>query len=68
MPLKARREPSGAEDIGTALFPGMPMVGSTLGLVAGGTVNHLLSEAGMKQRMTRGLELTNPNTLMHPLP
>ena len=54
--------------LGTALFPGMPLVGSTLGLMAGGTVNHLLSEAGMRQRMTRGLELTNPNTLMYPLP
>ena len=54
--------------LGTVLFPGMPIVGSTLGLMAGGTVNHLLSEAGMRQRMTRGLELTNPNTLMHPLP
>ena len=67
MAIKSAAPAIGA-GLGTALFPGMPMVGSTLGLMAGGTVNHLLSEAGMKQRMTRGLELTNPNTLMHPLP
>ena len=54
--------------LGTALFPTMPMVGSTMGLTAGAAMNHLLSERALRQRFTRGLELTNPNTLMHPLP
>jgi hypothetical protein len=60
--------PAVGAGIGLAMFPGMPSVGSTIGIGAGAMVNHLLSERGMRQRMTRGLELTNPNRLMHPLP
>ena len=53
--------------LGSTLIP-IPGVGPAIGLTAGAVVNHLFSERGLRQRFTRGLELTNPNTLMHPLP
>lgn len=51
--------------LGQALIP-IPGVGPAIGIAAGATVNHLLSERAMGQRLARGLELTNPNTLMQP--
>ena len=50
--------------IGQALIP-IPGVGPAIGIAAGATVNHLLSERAMGQRLVRGLELTNPNRLMN---
>jgi hypothetical protein len=51
--------------LGAALIP-IPGVGPAIGLAAGATVNHLLSERAMGQRLARGLELTNPNKLIRP--
>ncbi len=54
--------------LGAALFPSMPVVGSTLGLLGGTAVNHLLSERGMQQRFARGLGMLNVNQLMQQPP
>lgn len=55
--------PAAGAGIGAMLLPGLPMVGSSLGLVAGTAVNHLLSERALAQRLARGQQLMNPNTL-----
>ena len=52
--------------LGAALIP-IPGVGPAIGLAAGATVNHLLSERAMGQRLARGLELTNPNKMQRAL-
>jgi hypothetical protein len=50
--------------LGAAFIP-IPGVGPALGLGAGAAVNHFFSERAMAQRVARGLELTNPNRLLH---
>ena len=54
--------------LGAALFPSMPVVGSTLGLLGGTAVNHLLSERGMGQRLRAGAGMLNVNHSMQPPP
>jgi hypothetical protein len=51
--------------LGTALIP-IPGVGPVAGIAAGATLNHFLSARAMGQRLTRGLELTNPNKMLRP--
>jgi hypothetical protein len=49
--------------LGASLIP-IPGVGPAVGIAAGATLNHLLSERAAGQRLARGLELTNPNKLL----
>jgi hypothetical protein len=59
--------PAMGATLGQLLIP-IPGVGPVAGIAAGATLNHFLSSRALTQRMTRGMELTNPNRLMHPLP
>lgn len=51
--------PAAAATLGHMMVP-IPMAGEFAGLTAGLAVNSLLSARGMRQRMTRGMELTEP--------
>jgi hypothetical protein len=53
--------------LGSALIP-IPGVGPAVGLLAGHTVNHLLSERAMAQRYARGMQLLTPANQLAPPP
>jgi hypothetical protein len=49
--------------LGSLILPGIPGLGTGMGIVAGTAVNHLLSERALAQRLAEGRALLQPNQL-----